>query len=54
MLTISPFFLPTSSFCEADYAVTIYIAEFINAPSSLTYCRSSPLTYQRLHFVSSS
>ncbi|KXX80445.1 Alkaline ceramidase 3 [Madurella mycetomatis] len=28
---------PTSSFCEEDYAVTIYIAEFINALSSLAY-----------------
>jgi dihydroceramidase len=33
----------TSSFCEEDYAVTIYIAEFINSLSNLVYSMSLSL-----------
>ncbi|KAL4928771.1 ceramidase [Aspergillus undulatus] len=41
MIPVEPFWGPQTSylnFCEEDYVVTRYIAEFINTLSSLVYC----------------
>jgi hypothetical protein len=54
MLTVRSPFSCYTSFCEEDYAVTIYVAEFINTISSLTYCKcldSSAALLQGIHAV---